>query len=299
MKLRQVGEFGLIDLIRKNASRSSNVIRGIGDDTAVVSYNKDEYWLLTTDMLLENVHFKKSMPPELIGRKALACNISDIAAMGGLPQYALVSLGASAPMSVAYIHKIYKGMLDLAKQYHVSIVGGDTVKSDKLIINIALTGTVHKKHLITRAGAKCGDRIFITGPLGKSFATQHHLRFTPRIKESQFLMRHYHPTSMIDISDGLASDLRHILDESRQGAIIYEDQIPRRAKATLAQALTDGEDFELLFTLSSDEAQRLKNNGFQGMAFYHIGEIVSSKGLQIIDRFGKKKMIKSRGYAHF
>jgi thiamine-monophosphate kinase len=298
INLSQMGEFGLIDLIRKKASKASGVIRGIGDDTAVVAYTKEKHLLLTTDMLLEDVHFTFKMPPRWIGHKALACNISDIAAMGGLPQYALVSLGVNAKTPVKYIQDIYQGIFDLAEKFNVSIVGGDTVQSKKLIINIALTGEVQKRHLVTRAGAKAGDQIFVTGSLGRSFQTQHHLKFIPRIKESQFLVQNFHPTSMIDISDGLASDLGHVLEESQQGALLYEKRIPRRSQATLSQALSDGEDFELLFTASSKDAERLKKR-VKGMSFYQIGEIVSSKVLSMVDRFGRTKIIQSKGYKHF
>lgn len=294
-KLFQLGEFGLIDLLKRYKGSGAAVIKGIGDDTAVVPLDAKRYLLLTTDMLMEGVHFERKTPPRLIGRKALACSISDIAAMGGVPRYALVSLGVPGNLPWAFVRDLYKGMDTLAREFGVGIVGGDMIKSAKVVINIALTGETGKDEVVYRSGARPGDLIFVTGPLGKSLSTGWHLKFIPRIKEAQYLVRRVKPTSMIDISDGLAADLGHILEESKVGAILEEKNIPRRAGATLRQALYDGEDFELLLTVSRRKAALLKRH-----KFYPIGEIVQrTKGLMLRDANQKLMKIALRGYTHF
>ncbi len=295
VKISKLGEFGLIELLKKYKGSGAPVIKGIGDDTAVVPLNARRVLLLTTDMLMEDVHFTRRMPPRSIGRKALACSISDIAAMGGVPRYALVSLGVPGNLSWAFVRDLYNGMDVLARKFGVAIVGGDTIKSKKIVVNVALTGEAGKDEVVYRGGARPGDQIFVTGPLGKSLSTGWHLKFIPRIKEAQYLVRHVKPTSMIDISDGLAADLGHILEESKVGAVLDEKRIPRRVGASLRQALYDGEDFELLFTVSSRKAVLLK-----GQKFYPIGEIVPrTEGLALRTKSGKLTKISPRGYTHF
>ncbi len=296
--LSQIGEFGFIDLIRSQMKLSPLVIKGIGDDAALVQSPKGKMLVLTTDMLVEGVHFTKDMPPEGIGHKALGCNISDIAAMGGVPLYALVSLGISGKIPVSFIKKIYEGMEQLARRYGVSIVGGDTVKSDKMIINVALIGEVNPGQAVLRSGAKVGDWIFVTGPLGKSLSSQGHLKFIPRLKESQYLIKHFPPTAMIDVSDGLAADLGHILEESHVGAILDEAKIPRRFKASLRNVLYDGEDFELVFTLPPSRAERLLKASHP-FKFYGIGEIVKGTALQLKNKKGQCRVLSKKGFVHF
>jgi len=257
-KLSQIGEFGFIDLIRKQMGSSGKRVRGIGDDTAVVPSLKNKKLLLTTDMFLEGVHFSRRTPAKAIGHKAMAANLSDIAAMGGVPKYALVAMGVSGSLKWKYLRQIYEGMNKTAKEFGVEILGGDTVQSNKIIINVSLIGEAQRHELLTRCGAKKGDQIFVTGRLGRSLQSGWHLRFKPRIEESRYLVKKFKPTSMIDISDGLAADLGHILKESKVGAVIYEDKIPRRGQASLKNALYDGEDFELIFTLSHEDAKRIK-----------------------------------------
>lgn len=309
-KLSQIGEFGLIDFLKKyQGSPEPRVVQGIGDDTAVVPLDAKRYLLLTTDMLMEGVHFpslyardgerksnhKRKAPPRAIGHKALACSISDITAMGGSPRYALVSLGVPGNLSWNFVRDLYKGMDTLARKFGVAIIGGDTIKSTELLINVALAGEVNKTDVVYRSGARPGDLIFVTGPLGKSLSTGWHLKFTPRVKESQYLARRVKPTAMIDISDGLAADLGHILEASKVGAVLDEKKIPRRAGANVRQALYDGEDFELLFTVSRRKAALLRKS-----RFYPIGEIVPrSKGLLLRDKTQRLTKINIQGYAHF
>lgn len=277
MNISQLGEFGLIDALKKLAPVSQKVIEAIGDDAAVVPYTKDTYLLFTADMLSEGVHFTRRMPPRLIGHKALASSISDIAAMGGVPSFAVVSIGLPKNLPVDFIKDIYKGMQKTAKAFGVSVVGGDTIKSQKVVMNVALLGQVEKEYLVTRHGAQAGDWIFVTGALGGSFKSGRHLTFTPRLLEARFLVRHFKPHAMIDISDGLSGDLNHILESSRVGACLDEKLIPINKSVSLSQALGDGEDFELLFTLSAASSRRLmawqkKEKPFY---FYPIGVITA------------------------
>lgn len=301
MKTRgQLGEFGLIDYVKKRVDVARSVKVGIGDDTAVCDYGAGTKQLLTTDMLIEDQHFTRSIAPEAIGYKSLACSISDIAAMGGLPQYALISLGVPAKLTSQWVTSFFDGLNALAKKYHISIIGGDTVKSDKIVVNVTLTGIAKNKDVILRSGANPGDQIFVTGPLGNSLESHWHCSFTPRICESQFLMKHFKPSAMIDISDGLSADLGHILKASAVGARLYADRIPCRSKASLSQALSDGEDFELLFTLSLSKAKKLHKDQKALYDFFHVGEIVKGKAVcLLIEGDGKKQKIDLKGFTHF
>jgi len=300
VKSKQVstlGEFGLIRFIQKRLGSSRSAVIGIGDDTAVIPWTKDKYLLFTTDMFVEGVHFTRRMSPDLIGRKVISANISDIAAMGGRPKYALVSLAIPKSLDTKFISKLYQGMKQASKQFKSEIIGGDTVCNDKIVINVSYLGETKKDHLVKRRGAKPGDQIFVTGPLGNSLKSQHHLKFTPRVKQSQFLVKNCKPSSMIDLSDGLAADLNHILQSSSVGAVISEDKIPIRDHSTLHEALHEGEDFELLFTVSKKNVRELL--GQSTYRFRRIGEIVRQKGLKLITRAGREKILKAKGFVHF
>jgi len=298
MLIKNIGEFGLIHRIKKLIRTGVSVVKGPGDDCAVIKFSKDKYMLFTCDMIVEGVDFTAKERPYLVGRKAIAVSVSDIAACAGLPRYCLVSVGLPKNTSVEFIDKLVKGMLSLAKKYGINIVGGDLSRARQLTIDVSMLGIVEKKNLVLRSGAKTGDIIFITGKLGGSILGRH-LRFMPRLKEARFLARNFSVNSMIDISDGLVQDLGHILEESSTGAIIYEDLIPISKQArNLHDALYWGEDFELLFTLSASEAKKLYRKKLTG--FKPIGEIVDKKyGLRLVDRKGKEKIIKPKGFRHF
>jgi thiamine-monophosphate kinase len=240
------------------------------------------------------------MPARKIGHKAIASSISDIAAMGGIPKFALVSLGAPASAPWAVISQISKGIQRTAKKFHVEIVGGDTIEAKKIIINVALTGEAKHNEVVYRGGARAGDQIFVTGPLGGSLASGRHLRFCPRIAESRYLVKKCKPTAMIDISDGLVADLGHILRESRVGAVIEQDLIPRNPDAALGDALYDGEDFELLFTVSPSKARDLTRSRTGKYRFYRIGQIIAgNRDLRIKTSSGRLKKVNIKGYTHF
>lgn len=296
------GEFELINRLKKFQSRSFRVLKGIGDDAAVLALDKKRHQLFTTDMLVEDVHFTRKMSPIAIGHKAMACNVSDIAAMGGAPTFAVVSIGIPRGLKAGYIDKIYDGMKACAGVFGAIIVGGDTVKADKLIINIALLGVVEKKNLVLRSGARPGDSIFVSGPLGGSLASGRHLWPVPRVKEARFLVEKFKPSSMIDISDGLAGDLGHILEESKVGAVIDEANVPLNKGARIENAWRDGEDFELLFTLSASKASKLRDYARRksSFRFFEIGRIVSiPRKLFLRDALGQRCEIEPRGYVHF
>ncbi|MGE5197706.1 MAG: thiamine-phosphate kinase [Deltaproteobacteria bacterium] len=298
MRIRDLGEFGLIDRIKKNIKLDASVIKGTGDDCAVIEFNRHSYQLLTCDMIIEGVDFKHGEDPYLVGRKALAVSLSDIAACAGLPRYALVSLGLPEAASVKTADEICRGILELAAEFKVNLVGGDVSRAKQLTLDVSISGVVEKRQLVLRNGALPGDVIFATGSFGESILGKH-LRFIPRIKEARFLVKNFKVNSMIDVSDGLAQDLGHILDESGVGAEIHEDLIPRyRKSTTLEEALYDGEDFELLFTLEANQAKKLlaKKSGI----FSPIGRITGEKHkLRLVDRKCREKIIKPKGYKHF
>lgn len=298
MLISKLGEFGLIERFKRAIKTDSSVIKGPGDDCAVLKFDRFRYQLFTCDMLVEDVDFTLSHNPYLIGRKAIAVSVSDIASCGGLPHHCLVSLALPRNTTIDFVDKLFKGMLSIAKKYNINIVGGDISRSRKITIDVSMLGIVQKRHLTLRSAAKIGDIIFVTGELGGSIRGKH-LRFTPRLKEARFLVRNFKINAMLDISDGLSSDLGHILEESKNGAIIYEDLIPlSKQAASLKDALYIGEDFELLFTLSRKEAKRLLKRGSR--VFTSIGEITDKKyGLRLVGKNGRERVIKPAGFRHF
>ncbi len=317
MQLSKIGEFGLIKKIQKKCSNVlPEVLAGIGDDAAVVDIRKGKT-LLTTDMLIEGTHFDLSITTFYqLGYKFLAVNISDIFAMGGGPRYFLVSLGIPGSFRQRDIEELYDGLSEIAGKFGVSIIGGDTCSSGHgLILSGTLIGNAGKA--VTRSGAKAGDGIFVTDTLGDSAMGLKLLKkrakkirtFSSTVIGSKLMRRHLMPepaplerpekaTAMIDISDGLLIDLCHICDDSRVGALIYEESIPlsRQLRKTAADlrldpiefALKGGEDYALLFTASP---------GFRTTA-YKIGEIIE-KGRYIVDSSGNKTQFKPEGYEHF
>ncbi|MBS3096632.1 thiamine-phosphate kinase [Candidatus Woesearchaeota archaeon] len=317
MKIKDIGgEFGLIERIKKKVKLySKGVIAGIGDDSAVLEYDKHNYLIFTTDSLAENRHFFKSFKPRQIGMKAIEQNVSDIAAMGGLPKYAVVSFGLPKNIDVDVIDGIVGGINRKCRQYGINFVGGNLSSSGQIIINVSMLGFVEKKYLALRSGAKIGDLIFCSGNVGKSAAG---LELLKNNKKGKSIKNHLEPecrlglarklvkigiNSMIDVSDGVASELRHICEESKAGAIIYADKIPISKNAIngakklnrnpLDFALYGGEDFELVFTANKNRLKQLKK---YDVTF--IGEVVDKKyGVKMIKN-GRKYNLRN-GFDHF
>ncbi len=298
MLINRLGEFGLIERIRKSIKTDSSVVVGSGDDCAVLKFNQSHYQLFSCDMLVEGVDFTHDTDPYLVGRKALAVSLSDIAACAGIPSHAVVSLGIPKNTPVKKIDRITKGITDLAKEYAVNIVGGDISRAGQLVIDVSILGIVEKTFLVTRSGAKKGDIILVSGELGGSIKGKH-LRFKPRLEEARFLVQNFQVNAMIDISDGLTQDLNHILKASNKGAVIYEALIPvSKDSRGLEDALSAGEDFELLFTMPAKEARKLLSGGC--INFQAIGEIFDQKiGFRLIKNSGKVIEIRPKGFKHF
>jgi len=318
VKIKDIGgELGLIERIKsKIKPYSKDVVAGIGDDAAVLKYGKKNYILFTTDMLVENVHFSlKYFTPEQIGMKAIEQNVSDIAAMGGIPKFALVSLALPRNIDVGFIDRLYSGINKKSKKYEISIVGGNISHSEKIIASVAMIGFAEKKYLTLRNGAKIGDLIFCSGDAGKSSAG---LKLLKQNTGGKSIKKHLEPVSrlnlarklakiginsMIDVSDGVASEIRHICKESKVGAIIYADKIPiskdtiidskKIKKNPIGFALYGGEDFELIFTANKNKMKQLKKHGVKA-----IGEIVDKKYGIKLAKDSKKYNLKN-GFDHF
>ncbi len=297
--LSGLGEFGLIRRLTKGLKADSSVAVGPGDDCAVIRLPGKEYLLLTADMLVEGVDFLAGERPELVGRKALAVSLSDIAACGGTPRYALVSMGIPAACPLARVTGIFNGIKRLARQYNVNIAGGDISRCGKLVLDVSVAGFADRKRLVTRSGAQAGDVIFVSGRLGGSIKGRH-LRFTPRVREASWLTANFRVNSMIDISDGLWQDLGHLMSASGTGAVVYADRLPLSADASgIEDALSSGEDFELLFTMPLGEASRLLR-GKNGRVFSQIGFVLpGNSGMRLVGRGLRPIEIKKTGYEHF
>ncbi len=309
-----MSEFDLIARLTPGLPGNATVVAGAGDDCAVLDLGLPDRWVLfKTDAVVEGVHFDATARPEQIGHKALARALSDIAAMAGTPSSALVTLALPARFEVVFVERVYAGLKALAARYGVAVVGGETIANpERLLLSIALLGFVAKDQVVYRRGARPGDAIFVTGELGGSRAGRH-LDFEPRLAEAQWLAAHFRPQAMIDLSDGLAGDLRHLLAAGGVGAELRAASIPisRAArlrarsgdaqKPALAAALTDGEDFELLFTVASRQAVPLRDAWqarFPGLRLSCIGRITTEPGLRLRDRHGLQPL-DLHGYAHF
>ena len=307
--VESVGEFGLIDRLRRIAPSGRGVREGIGDDAAVLDGGrKGRYLLFATDAILEGVHFLRSEGAERIGRKSLAVNLSDIAAMGGVPRWAVVNLGLPRRVPLDFVRRLYRGLSALARRHAVGIVGGDTVYSPGgILLAVAVVGEVEKGRCVRRRGARPGDLVCVTGLLGEA-ARGKHLDFQPRLKEARFLTARFSPTAMIDLSDGLFADLRKLGRASGVGASVREAGLPlsprarRLPAAERLHAAAGGEEFELLFTLPPRELPLLLREfpRATGTPVAALGEILKTPGrFTLVGRDGRARPFPAGGYDHF
>lgn len=330
MKIAQLGEFALIDLIKQDTiNKPDSVIIGIGDDAAVLSSTPGQLQLVTTDMLVEKVHFDlRTTSAWQLGYKAIGVNLSDIAAMGGMPRHVVVSIALPKELPVDFVVSLYDGMKEICREFHVNIVGGDTVSSPSgLVINVTVIGEVEPKKLQRRSGARVGELVVVTGTLGDSgcgldllikgnwqecgFASTlvaRHLMPRPQVGAGAQLAS-LGSTSMNDISDGLASEVNEIALASHVGMRIYEAQIPLSpelqatgttfGKTPVQYALYGGEDYQLLFTIPPEEFNRVTQVDI-GVPLTVIGEVTNqSQGILFIDQEGNSSVLEAKGYNHF
>lgn len=301
-------EFALIDWVRRRVTSASPRLRvGIGDDAAELDLSETDGTLLAVDMLVEGVHFTfPDATPRQVGRKALAVNLSDIAAMGGTPLAALVSVALPRGHGTKLAEELHEGLIELAGHYDVSLVGGDTTSSDgPLVISVTVLGLSPAGGPVLRSGARPGDVLLVTGALGGS-GSGHHLDFEPRTTEARALLAAADVHAMIDISDGLAADLSHLLKESGVGAVISAESIPIRAEALdatdgrtpLAHALGDGEDFELLLAVSPEDASRLLAQPPFVTPLTRIGECTTESGGRLALADGRAVPLPPLGWQH-
>jgi len=316
-------ERNLIQRIRRQAGAGASprgrspVIAGIGDDAAVLRLAPGQDVLVTTDFSIENVHFKRDWhPPEAVGWRCLTRGLSDIAAMGGQPRAAFLSLAVPGDISQVWVDRFLKGLLALAAKFNVPLAGGDTAQAvDGIQADMVVLGSVPKRTAVLRSGARPGDHIYVTGQLGSSAAvlarlraslplgadSARHFRPQARLLVGQWLRAHKIPSAMIDISDGLSTDLHHICEESGVGAEIEADAIPRprsgRAKVAsvaLEFALHGGDDYELLFTSSKPVPSRV-----EGVPVTRIGQTTRKKGMRLIVARGQEQRLEPKGWQHF
>ncbi len=332
MRFSEIGEFGFIDSIRGQCDIPvKGVIKGIGDDCAVLSSRTGRALLVTADMLVEDIHFViGKIPFYQLGRKALAVNLSDIAAMGGRPLAALISLAIPVETEVEAIQELYRGMRDICDRHEFTIVGGDTVASpDKLAINVSMIGDARQDEVLYRSGASPGDKIYLTGYVGDSIAGLKILKnelTPPEGTGGYFIKAHNDPaplveagriiaasglaSAMIDLSDGLLSDLGHICEESGVGALLFAERIPLSSELTLlAQsegfnpldlAISGGEDYQLLFTVPAENEQGIEKLFEEhDLPLYLIGGMGQGQGIRMVKADGSVAQLRPKGFNHF
>lgn len=300
------GEFELIDWIRSRSPKQGAVALGIGDDAAIVRAAQKAV-LVTTDLLMEGTHFDLSTATaQAVGRKALAVNLSDIAAMAGEPLAAFISIALPRSGGRALAEELYVGMWPLAEEFNTTIAGGDTNSWDgPLVINVCVVGEATGKRSVTRTGAGPGDWLLVTGPLGGSLRGRH-LTFTPRIREATALHAATDLRALLDISDGIASDVRHLLQGGELGCVIDAAAVPIHsdvdpaldASERLRHALCDGEDFELLLAVSPEDGARLLQQPPPGVALWKIGEITDGPQRLLREADGFVIPLMSGGWEH-
>ncbi len=280
-------ELSWIDFLKKRTVKNKEVFAGIGDDCAVIK-GKNSYILVSTDLFVEEVHFKlKNVTFLDIGKRAVARAISDIAACGGLPRFVVVSAGIPPYVTARGMKQIMKGVVETTRLCGASVIGGDTARTDKLFLDVWVMGETKKPAL--RSRAKAGDYIFLTGKIGR---LPFNKPFMPKLKEAAYLVKNFKVNAMIDISDGFVIDLYRILKASGRGAVVYKDKVP---VVDSVKDMYRGEDYELIFTVDKSETkiEVLKKK------FYWVGYITQGKCGYYFDNRGKKEQVKVRGFLHF
>jgi thiamine-monophosphate kinase len=303
----------LIDRVRSLARASRHdrrsLITGIGDDCAVLRLPVGHELLVTTDFSLEGVHFRREWhPAESVGHRCLTRGLSDIAAMGGEPLAVFLSLALSEDLAQSWVNGFFRGLLELASRHRVPLAGGDTAQSRAgVLADIMVLGSVPRGKALLRSGAKAGDRIYVTGKLGLGGATVRRMYAGEKVRPAS-ARGYFYPeprlaagrrlrgvaSGIIDISDGLSTDLSHICDESKVGAVVYAAAIPVANGAELGDALYGGDDYELLFTSSKRVPKEIG-----GVAVTEIGEVVKRLGMWIQDERGRTRRLKAKGWEHF
>ena len=261
MKLRQVGEDRLLERLLPSLPIGKGVVAPAGDDCALVELPRGRKVLvLKTDCVVEKIHFESATDPFSIGWKAMMRPLSDFAAVSGIPQFALVTLIVSAKSTNNWVEKIYRGLIHAATRFDVSIVGGETSSTrGPAAISVSVAGFVEKDRWVSRGGGKTGDDLFVTGRLGGSIRGRH-LRFVPRIRESRWLTKNFRIHAMMDLSDGLGVDLPRLARASKVGFEIDKNILPRNPGASIQSAISDGEDYELLFAIPRRHRDRLEKS---------------------------------------
>ncbi|MDZ8120360.1 thiamine-phosphate kinase [Pontiella agarivorans] len=292
--LREIGEHAALRKILPLLGTHPELRIGAGDDCAVCRLpgtGADQ--VFTTDPVIENIHFQSLENPMRIGHKAVGRVLSDIAAMGARPQWILVNVVAPPELEIHDLEKMYKGMMDLCNRFGASVIGGDLARGPALELHIFGTGLLPEKSALLRSGANEGDSILVTGPLGCSFESGKHLDFIPRVDEGCFLRESGLVNALMDISDGLATDLRHILQQSGVGAVLDGQAVPKAG--TLKQALFDGEDFELLLTAPDPEELRFQWQEKFGTVLPVIGRVTAETGILRLDG----QVLEAKAFEHF
>ncbi len=295
MKLRELGEDRLLEQLVGKLRSGRDVVVGAGDDCALVKSEKPGVLhVLKTDCLVEGIHFDKKTGAGLVGWKAMARPLSDFAAMSAVPRFALVTLIVPSGRTVAWVRGLYRGLEKAARAFDVKVVGGETSDiKGPAVISVSLAGIVEKNRWVGRAGGKPGDDLFVTGRLGGSLGGRH-LKFAPRIAEARWLTKSFRIHAMMDLSDGLGADLPRLARASKIGFTIDRESLPRNPGCTIDDAISNGEDYELLFAVASRDRKRLEaawKKRFPKLLLSRIGKLNSV--------FGIRHSAFPKGYVHF
>jgi thiamine-monophosphate kinase len=294
--VKTTGEDAVVDrLQRALRRRGRGVVAGIGDDCAAVTGPGRELLLLKTDCVVEGRHFTARDPAAAVGWKAACRAVSDIAACGGRPAHALVTCVVRPAQTKQWLDGVYRGLAKAGREFGFDVVGGELSRTDgPAVISVAMTGMVARRDFVRRSGGRPGDVLYVTGVLGGSLSSGWHLRFRPRLDEARWLVANFRLRAMMDLSDGLASDLPRLARAGGTGFVVDPAVLPRRRGATVPQALGDGEDFELLFAVEAREADRLEKawrKRWPKVRLTRIGRLAADGVCEGLGR--------ARGYDHF